>query len=327
MIQYRQMKFRELKKSLTAKIEPIYLVCGDDAFFVEYSAKLICDACLKMPEMNLNRFESNILKEDYDKFNSALLSYPFMSEKRVVMIKELNPAGSEIAKLKEYCAKPNETTVLLICNTSSSDALKKLPNVTVVDCSRGDDALISAWIKNQAKIAGLTVTDGAISKLISYCLSDMTRINGETAKLIAYCADLGTITENDVDALCVKESDYRLYEIVDFIAARNYDKAYASFTDMLETSGDGQKLFVSLYYYFRRLLYASISSATNAEIAEALKVKEFAVTMAKRQAKAFSPKRLKAVTDKLAALDYAFKSGRTEQTSAVWNGILEVLIG
>lgn len=321
------MKFKELKKSLTVTVAPIYLVCGDDAFFVEYSAKLVCDACLKMPEMNLTRFPSNILKEDYDKFNSALMSFPFMSEKRVVWIKELYPAAAELAKLKEYCSNPNESTVLLICNTQPSESLKKLPNVTVVDCMRGDDALVAAWVKNQAKINRLTVTDDAVRKLISYCLSDMTRINGETAKLIAYCSDKGEITGDDVDALCVKENDYRLYEIVDFIAARNYDKAYESLTDMLENAGDGQKLFVSLYYYFRRLLYSSISSATNAEIASALKVKEFSITMAKRQAKAFSPKRLKAITDALTNYDAAFKSGKIEQNSAVWNGILEVLIG
>lgn len=320
-----QMKFKELKKSLTVKVEPIYLVCGEDAFFVERSLKLICDACLKMPEMNFTRFENTIVKDNYDKLNSALYSFPFMSEKRVVLIKEFYPSPAEVATFKPYFDSPCESTVLVICNVSKSDQLKKLNNVTFVDCSKGDEALVNAWIKNEIKVAGLTVTDGAVRKINAYCLSDMTRINGEIAKLIAYKGE-GQIDETDVDSLCVKETDYRLYEMVEFIAAKNYDKAYAAFTDMLDLSSDGQKLFISLYYYFRRLLYVSVSNATESEIADALKVKEFAVTMAKRQARAFSAKRLKTVVDKLAELDYAFKSGKTEQNTAVWNGVYEVLL-
>lgn len=321
------MKFRELKKSLINDVGFIYLACGDDAFFVENAARLIIDRCVKMPEINLTRFESSVVKEDFDGFNSALFSCPFMSEKRVVLLKEFYPAAAELNKLKPYFEKPCDTTVLVICNVSASESLKKLPNVTYVDCSKGDEALVKAWIKNRAVKENLTITDGAIKTISDYCALDMTRINGETDKLIAYCLKQGKITEDDVSAVCVKETDYRLYEIVEFIANKNYDKAYSSFTEAINASQDGQKLFVSLYYYFRRLLYASLSTESNAEIADALGVKEYAVTMAKRQAKAFSAKRLLGITDALAKLDEDFKTGNIEQNSAVLSGVFEILLG
>ena len=69
------MKFRELKKSLAEKVEPIYLACGDDAFFVENAARLICERCVTMPEINLTRFESSVVKEDFDRFNFQLSVY------------------------------------------------------------------------------------------------------------------------------------------------------------------------------------------------------------------------------------------------------------
>ena len=327
MIECRQMRFRELKKSLIDNVAPIYLACGDDALFVENAARLIIERYVKMPEINLTRFESSVIKEDFDAFNSALFSCPFMSEKRVVLLKEFYPAAAEINKMKPYFDKPCDSTVLVICNVSASESLKKLPNVTFVDCSKGDEALIKAWIKNRASKENLTVTDGAIKTITDYCAFDMTRINGETEKLIAYCLTKGQISEDDVAAICVKETDYRLYEIVEFIANKNYDKAYSSFMEAMNASQDGQKLFVSLYYYFRRLLYASLSSASNAEIADALGVKEYAITMAKRQAKAFSPKRLLNVVDGLSKLDENFKTGKIEQNSAVINGVFEILLG
>lgn len=320
------MKFRELKKSLAEKVEPIYLACGDDAFFVENAARLICERCVTMPEINLTRFESSVVKEDFDRFNSALFSCPFMSEKRVVLLKEFYPLQSELNKLKQYFEHPCDSTVLVICNVSSSEQLKKQAGVTFVDCSRGDEALIRAWMKNKAAKEGLVIADDAIGTVTDYCMADMTRINGETEKLVAYCAGRKEISVDDVRAICVKETDYRLYEIVEFIASKNYDKAYDAFTDILGVSQDGQKLFVSLYYYFRRLLYASISGINNAELADALGVKEYAMVMAKRQAKAFSSKRLFDIVEGLAVLDESFKTGKIEQNSAIWNAVFEVML-
>lgn len=155
----------------------------------------------------------------------------------------------------------------------------------------------------------------------------MTRINGETEKLISYALGKSQITEADVDALCVKETDYKLYEVVDFIASRRYDRAYESFTEMLDSAGDGQKLFVSLYYHFRKLFYVSVSNESDKALSEYLGIKEFAVKKAREQARRFSPKRLKAVTDKLEKEDADFKQGKLEAQSAIWNGILNILVG
>ena len=85
------MKFKELKRSLIDGVERIYLVTGDDAFFVAHSVKLICDKCLSQPELNLTNFDGQDVKGNPDKLISALVSYPFMSEKRVVIVKDITP--------------------------------------------------------------------------------------------------------------------------------------------------------------------------------------------------------------------------------------------
>ena len=327
MIEYTQMKFRELKKSLAVKVEPIYLACGDDAFFVENAARLIIEKCVSIPDVNLTRFESSIVKEDYDKFNSALFCYPFMSDKRVVLLKEFYPSASELNLMRSYFENPCDSTVLVICNVLPSEQLKKQANVTYVDCSKGDYALIKAWVKNATAKENLTIDENAVSALAEFCESDMTRINGETAKLIAYRHGCGSITVDDVRDICAKETDFTLFEIVGFIAEKNYDKAYTAFTDTLDASQDKQKLFVSLYYYFRRLLYVQTSQLSDADIADALGVKEYAVKMSRKQTKAFTPKRLFEIVEGLSALDESFKTGKIEQTSAMWNAVFEVLLG
>ena len=323
------MKFKELKKSLTEKVEPIYLVYGEDAFFVERSLKLICDACLKEPDINLTVFEGAEIKGNAEKLVSALTCYPFLSEKRVVVAKDYYPLAADAAKLKKYCEEPMPTTVFVVLSPAGCETIAKMKNVATVDCSKGDFRLLSGWIINELKKSGIVIGESALTALIDYCKYDMTRINGETMKLAAYCADSKIVEKEDVDALCVKETDYQLYEVVDFIASGNCDKAYLVMADMLAGSGDGQRLFVSLYNHFRRLLYVSLArqSMTDEEIAKILKIKEYAVKKTREQARRFSPVRLKAVTDKLAGYDAAFKCGEVEQQDALLNGVMSVLIG
>ena len=321
------MKFKELKRSLAERVEPIYLVTGEDAFFLSHSVKLIIGDRVANPALNLSNFDGSEIKGNADKLLAALVSYPFMSEKRAVVVKEYYPNAQDLKALSGYFENPNDTTMLIFCNSAPSDNIAKQKNVTTVDCSKGDLLLLSGWISNKAKSAGLTVSNLAVNKIIDYCCYDMTRINGETEKLISYALGKSQITEADVDALCVKETDYKLYEVVDFIASRRYDRAYESFTEMLDSAGDGQKLFVSLYYHFRKLFYVSVSNESDKALSEYLGIKEFAVKKAREQARRFSPKRLKAVTDKLEKEDADFKQGKLEAQSAIWNGILNILVG
>ncbi|MBO4323321.1 MAG: DNA polymerase III subunit delta [Clostridia bacterium] len=320
------MKFRELKKSLALKAEPIYLVSGEDAFFVEHSFRLICNAYLKEPDINLTVFEGQDVKADPKPLLSALTSYPFLSEKRIVAVKEYYPSAANLKVIKGYFSDPLETTIFVILNSESSDALLKLDGVCFVDCAKGDYTLLSGWIQNEAKKAEVNFTQGAINKLIDACQSDMTKISGETAKLLSYAYDSKIVTEEDVAVLAVKDEEYKLYDVVDMIARRDKDGAYRALSDMLD-GGDGQKLYVSLYNHFRRLLYAAIGGGTPAEMAKYLKVKEYAMKKAKEQSARFSTKRLKAIVDKLGEYDLSFKSGAVSQNAAMWNGILNVLIG
>ena len=46
------MKFKELKRSLAERVEPIYLVTGEDAFFLSHSVKLIIGDRVANPALN-----------------------------------------------------------------------------------------------------------------------------------------------------------------------------------------------------------------------------------------------------------------------------------
>ena len=89
----------------------------------------------------------------------------------------------------------------------------------------------------------------------------------------------------------------------------NAEKKYSILGAEFLTPGDKQMLLVSLYNHFRRMFYCLTTKEGNATVAEMLGVKEYAVKKTREQASKFTAKRVKAIVDRLAAADAAFKSG------------------
>lgn len=322
------MKFQDLKKSLTNGIKNIYLVEGEDAFLRDNSLRLLKENFLLQDDLNLNNFNGQELKEGTENFFTAVYSYPFMSDKRFVVVYEYYPTLTELKnpKFKKFFSEPNETTVVIFINSNSSEALKKQTNVEIVDCNGLDDEIIKKWIRNEALKEKVIISQDAIQSLIDFTSGDMTKISIELNKLIAYVGYMGQISSEEVLQICVKDTDYQIYEFTEFVANKKYDSAYKVLNEMLEKNQDKQRLFISIYYHFRTLLYASISSQTDDVLANSLNVRSFVIKKAKIQAKSFGSKKLKQICDKLGGYDSAFKSGELTVDSVLWNSVFNAII-
>lgn len=321
------MKFDQLKASLKETIMPVYLLEGEEVFFRDRGEDLIKNAAMEEPQLNYARFEGSSFKQSgLDVLINALAACPFMSERRVITVTEWYPTAQDLKDkgLKAYFEKPFDTSVLVIVNSKKCEALKKQKSVTLVDCAKGSPELITKYVRAKATKAGLIINTNTCRLLIDYCLSDMTRIDGEVDKLIAYSHGEDEITEAAVDAMVTKSFDYQIYQMVNFIAGKRYSEAYKVLRE-LNSIGDRQILFVSIYYHFRKMFFVSISPKTDSELAEELSMNEYAVKKTREQASHFSPKRLKNVMSKFAHLDGAFKSGKLTFDNAFIDGVFSVL--
>lgn len=324
------MKFQELKKSLAnGDIKRIYLITGEDAYLRENAYTILKNALLSQPDLNLNLFTSDELKSDPETFLTAVQSYPFMSEKRFVVIREFYPTAQELKNkiLKRAFCEKIDTTVLIIINSQNNENLKKIEDVEIVDCKKLDLSAITLFVRNKAKEKGLVVQSNVIEFLCEFCSYDMSKIDLETQKLIAYCDGEGEISLSAVETVVTKDQDYQIYELAEYIANGKADKAYQTLKNMLTKNEDKQKLFISIYYHFRRLFYSLISVASDSQLAKSLSVHEYAVKKARQQAKKFTPKRLKSIVDKLSSYDLAFKSGKIALTDVLFNSILNIIMG
>ena len=320
------MKYSELKRSLANGIEPVYILTGSDDFLRNYAVSLIKDRCVSMPDLNFASVDGENMSVAAESVYTSLVSFPFMSDKRMVVLKEYYPTADELKKngLAEYLKNPSETSVLAFNNRKDCRALEKAGAVTV-DCNP-DMALCVGWICNEAKKNSLSVSPAVAGKIAEYSLLDFTKINSELGKLIDYCAESGTIDMKAVDEVVHKDSEYQVYEMVERISSGNFDDAYSILTDLLSKNESEQRLFISIYSHFRRMLHVAVSDAKNSELAEVLGVKEYAVKMTRMQTRKFPVKRIKSICEKFSFYDAAFKRGDTGLSSVLWNGVFSAMI-
>ena len=114
----------------------------------------------------------------------------------------------------------------------------------------------------------------------------MSRIAKETEKLIAYCEATGNAALSDaiVDEIVYPDSQYKIYELSNALAARNAEKFERIAAELFTKGFDETSLLSSLNSYFRNLYETSRATGSEKEIAAALGMNEYAVKKTRRQA-------------------------------------------
>ncbi len=320
------MKYLDFKKEVeNGKSYSIYLFEGEDAFFRERGLSLVKSKFVTEPELNVAIFEGDKLVEK--DVVASLNQYPFLSPNRLTVIREFYPKKNGLSPgLKQFFDNPVQQSILAIVNEKPSLDLPTYKNVASVNCGKSDTATIARWIEHSCGSAGVDIDRFTAQTIAEYCSLDMSRVQNETEKLIAYCLDKKEITLNDVDELVTRDVEYKIYELTDFIAKREFDKALAVIDDMLSKGETMQRILISVYNYFRRLLHVAISNQSIIELAETLKIKEAGVKRLKGQSKQFTKRALKKAVDLLTDTDYLIKSGAADADNRIWLSIFSIMV-
>lgn len=318
------MKYTEFKNYIKGKPDrSVFLLEGEDAFFRSRALDAVKDKIAE-PSLNYAFF-------DYSDCNikdvvSSLDSYPFMSDYRLTVIRDFYPQKDVLkGELGRYLSNPPRDSLLVIVNEKVSEPLKKIPCVLAVDCGKADKSIICKWIVGECALNGVSIDSDAADSVAEYCLLDMARIEGETRKLIAYAGKGGNVGIDVVNALVSRESEYKIYEMTDYIGKRKFDDAFTVIEELLSKGETPQRLIVSVYNYFRRLLHVAISDKSPAENAALLGIKEFAVKKTSEQSKLFKKRALKKAVDVLSDADYNLKCGNAEIKTAFWLTIFKIM--
>ena len=295
------MKYVDFKKFTDENgAQPIYLFEGEEVYFREKGEAMLKARFLQEPTLDYAAFDGGSLKgEKLKALVDAVNCFPFVSEKRVVRVTEFYPTDKDFDfYLKPLFDNPPRDSILLIVNGGKGKtgcaALAKKANVTYVDCARSDEETIKKWIYVTCKRAGLYADGVTCGKLASYCVYDMARIAQETEKLLGYCTAVGLnrLTDEVVDELVYPDAEYKIYELANALARKNYSTYMRVIKDLSTRGFNETSLLSSLASYFKGLYETSITKGSDGEVATALGIKEYAARKNREQAAKFGKERL-----------------------------------
>lgn len=318
------LKYTEFKNGLeSGEAFSVYLFEGEDTYFRERGLSLLKNKFVTEPSLNFTCLGADV---ELSELLTSLEGFPFMSEKRLTVVREFYPKSDFFKSgLKEYLENPSPTSVLAILNEKPCESLKKFSSVSVVECNKQDVSLLVKWIKAECGRAGVAIDGETAKNLAEYCLSDMTRIETETNKLISYVGNGGMIDKVVLDEMVARDTEYKIYELTDYIAKKKFDLALSVIRDMLSKGETMQRIIVSVYNYYRRLLLTAISDKTVAELAVAFGIKEYAARKTKEQSSMFLKRSLKSAVDALTEADYRTKSGLNDADEMAWLTIFKIM--
>ena len=320
------MKYVEFKKFTDDNgALPIYLFEGEEVYFREKGEALLKSRFLQEPTLDYIAYDGSALKgEKMKTLVEAVNCFPFLSERRIVRVSEFYPTEKEYEQyLEDLFKNPPKDSILLIVNAgkgkTGSAALAKKPNVTYVDCARSDEETIKKWIYVTCKREGVYADGITCGKLASYCVFDMSRISKETEKLLGYCKATGMerLTDEVVDSLVYPDSEYKIYELANALARKNYSEYMKIIADLSTRGFNETSLLSSLSSYFRGLYEVAQCKGSDREVAAALGIKEYAAKKNREQAAKFTKEELLNLYNALYGAISAIKCGELTPASAL----------
>jgi DNA polymerase-3 subunit delta len=244
--------------------------------------------------------------------------------KRVVRVSEFYPSEKEFETyLKPLFDNPPSDGILLIVNSAKpkagSASLAKKSNVTYVDCSRSDEETIRKWIHVTCKREGVYADAVTCGKLAAYCNFDMARISKETEKLLCYCQaeQVSKLTDELVDALVYPDSEYKIYELTNALARKNYGEYVRISAELMVKGFNETSLLSTLASYFRNLYETSLLSGGDNEVAATLGIKEYAAKKNREQAAKFGKNKLLEIYDGIYGALSSVKCGKLTPQAAL----------
>ncbi|MDT8392873.1 MAG: DNA polymerase III subunit delta [Bacteroidales bacterium] len=225
------MKFDILLTDLKNKIyKPIYLLHGEEEYFINIISDYIEDHILDEAEREFNQTVMYGKDVDAGTIIDTARRYPMMSNYQVVIVKEAQ-ALADIEELKSYAEKPFDTTILVLCHKHKAfDSRKSLHKIidktgVVFKSNRLYDNQLPAWINNQVKAEGYSITPEAAQLLSANLGSNLSKIRMELEKLFISLDKNSVINEDAIEENIGISKDFNIFELQKALGAGDVVKA------------------------------------------------------------------------------------------------------
>jgi len=265
------------------KFAPVYLLMGDESYFIDKLSDYIAENVLAPEERDFN--QSIVFGADVTTAQIADMArrYPMMSEFQVVIVKEAqNLKGLE--PLEKYLENPVKSTVLVLCHKNGTiDRRKKIISKAnevgvVFESPKLNDRDLIPFIEKYAREHQASIENKAAHMMADFIGADLNRLCSELDKvLISLSESDRRITPDIIEKKIGVSKEFNGFELRDAIIKRDVFKAnqIIKYFDSNPKAGSIYSFLPLLFNYFQNLMIAFYAPNNNndAAVAEFLDLK------------------------------------------------------
>ena len=250
---------------------PIYILMGDEPYFLDKITDYIADNVLQPEERDFN--QSVVFGSDVTAAQVVDLAreFPMMATHRVVIVKEAQSLKNADLLVK-YLATPVPSTILVLCykggKVDRSVLVKAKTSGIVFESKKKRDYELPDFIMGYLKLRGVTIDNKSASMIAEHIGADLSRLTSELEKvMISLPANDRRITPDVVEQQIGVSKDFNVFELKNAIVTKNIFKAnqIIKYFDNNPKSGSLYSFVPLLFNYFQNLMIAHYAPEKNNE--------------------------------------------------------------
>lgn len=321
----------ELENIRKGDYAPIYLVLGEERYFIESIRETIIEHALDEESIDLN-FSTFDMEENT--INDALFeasSFPFFGDRKVVFVqnpyfltgqKVRNAPDHNIDELEDYLENPADFTIFVVfAPYKKLDRRKKITkslekNAQLIDVSSPNANEASRYIQQVVREKGYQFTEEAFQLFTERTDGNLTQMMHELDKLFLYHIDSKKITKDSIQHLVPKSLEQNVFELNTLVLNNQVEASVEVYHDLLVQKEEPIKIVALLISQFRLLLQVKIlqkQGYPQGDIAKVLKVHPYRVKLALQNVRRYEQHLLSEALDYLIEADYKMKTGQIDQ--------------
>ena len=272
--------FKDLKDK---KFQPIYLLHGEESYFIDQIADYIEQNALTESQKAFNQTILYGKEANYNAVVDSARRFPVMADRQVIILKEAKEMR-DLQKLERYVEKPAPTTVLVICHKHKKlDARSKLAKAlkkkaVIFEAKKLYDNKMPEWISSYLRARKYTIQPEATQLVAENLGTNLSKVANELDKLMINVPKGTLITMDHIQKNIGISKDYNIFELQNAIGRKDILKTQRIVNYFIANPKKSPLVQVisSLYGYFSKLyIFHSVGSISDNEMAQKLGTRTF----------------------------------------------------
>ena len=290
------MTIDNLKKQLqSGEMSPLYYMAGDEQYLLDHYFNRFKEVCVPaLPEFNLIEIDGK--KMDFDYLADACSAYPAMSDKKLVIVTDLEPSTVKGNNEKKLSAAIGDiapgVTVLFWehakekTKSNSVESAVKKAGGELVRADRPKPEVLAAWVRKMVAAENGTISDRDCSYLVEITGNSMLRLHSEVNKLLSFVKG-GEIDRALIDKMVAPSEDTSWFGISNAIAEHDFDALMQALQALYRQNVDESVIAGMFYRTYMDLWRGEIAlneGHSSAELASVCGISPYAAARIMRSA-------------------------------------------